>query len=79
MRCFAEYRCCGHPLQDQAAIDQLVAEVYAMALASHQFWGTWAVLQARFSPAVQVCIHQNSVLAHTLIVVMIVLHLDSKL
>lgn len=37
-------------VQDEEAVNKMVAECYLMALASHQFWGTWALLQARFSP-----------------------------
>lgn len=40
--------CCA--LQTQAELDKAVVECNAFALASHQYWGVWAVLQAAVSP-----------------------------
>lgn len=38
------------PRQGAGAVAGMVAQCYVMALASHQFWGTWAILQAKYSP-----------------------------
>ena len=32
--------------QDEAEVDRAVTEANVFALASHQYWGTWALLQA---------------------------------
>ena len=37
-------------LQDDDSICKAVVECKLLALASHQFWGTWAILQAKYSP-----------------------------
>lgn len=37
-------------LQSEAEVDAGVVECNAYALASHQFWGIWALHQASFSP-----------------------------
>ena len=37
-------------LQDEASVRKAVVEANAFALASHQFWGVWAILQAKYSP-----------------------------
>lgn len=36
--------------QDGAEVERAVVEANLFALASHQYWGTWAFLQARWSP-----------------------------
>ena len=33
--------------QDEAEVERGVTEANVFALASHQYWGTWALLQAR--------------------------------
>ena len=41
-----------HPcmlLQAADQVEQLIVEGNVMALVSHQFWGTWALIQARYS------------------------------
>ena len=37
-------------LQDESSIQKAVVEANAFALAAHQFWGVWAILQAKYSP-----------------------------
>ena len=37
-------------LQSKEQVEKAVVESNAFALASHQFWGIWALLQARYSP-----------------------------
>ena len=37
-------------MQDQAAIKKAAVECKLLALAAHQYWGTWAILQAKYSP-----------------------------
>ena len=52
LRCLT-FRCssksCGEQLQSEAEVERAVAEANLFALASHQFWGTWAFFQAAFS------------------------------
>lgn len=36
--------------QEEAQVQKAVIEANVFALASHQFWGSWALLQAKFSP-----------------------------
>ena len=36
-------------MQAQAEIEQVIVEANAFALVAHQFWGTWALIQARYS------------------------------
>ena len=36
-------------LQEEALVERLVTEANAFALMSHQFWGTFAILQAKYS------------------------------
>lgn len=36
--------------QSERQLQQAVAEANLFALASHQFWGTWAFFQAAYSP-----------------------------
>lgn len=38
--------CCG---QDPHEVERAIAEANLFSLASHHFWGVWAVLQARWS------------------------------
>ena len=33
--------------QDDAEVERAVTEANVFALASHQYWGTWALLQVR--------------------------------
>jgi len=40
----------AHATVDDAAVHQLFDEVQPFILASHLFWGLWAVVQARYSP-----------------------------
>ena len=37
------------PLQADAAVAAAVSEANVFALASHQYWGAWAIMQARWS------------------------------
>lgn len=37
-------------LQDNEAVQKAVVECKLLSLASHQFWGSWALLQAKYSP-----------------------------
>ena len=37
-------------LQNDEQVERAVVESNVFALASHQFWGIWALLQARYSP-----------------------------
>lgn len=39
---------CG--LQSDEEVEAAVAEANFFALVSHQFWGIWALIQARYSP-----------------------------
>lgn len=36
-------------LQDEEEVQQLVREGNIFALVSHQFWGVWCLIQARYS------------------------------
>ena len=36
-------------MQAKTEVQQLVKEGNMLALVSHQFWGTWALIQARYS------------------------------
>ena len=42
--------CAAGVAQGEREVQKAVVECNAFSLASHQFWGTWAVLQARYSP-----------------------------
>lgn len=37
-------------LQEQLLLRKGTVECKLLALAAHQFWGTWAILQAKYSP-----------------------------
>ncbi len=37
-------------VQGEEAIQKAMVEVKLLMLASHQFWGTWSILQAKYSP-----------------------------
>ena len=41
---------CRLILQEARCIQKAVVEANAFSLASHQFWGVWAILQAKYSP-----------------------------
>ena len=41
---------CRLVLQEERSIQKTVMEANAFSLASHQFWGVWAILQAKYSP-----------------------------
>ena len=49
--------------QDEAEVDRAVTEANVFALASHQYWGTWALLQVRCLHSVNqgMCIYFASV------------------
>ena len=36
-------------MQATDQVEQLIVEGNVLALVSHQFWGTWALIQARYS------------------------------
>lgn len=37
-------------VQSKADVDKAVVEANAFALVAHQYWGVWALIQARYSP-----------------------------
>ena len=37
-------------MQSKADIHKAVVEANAFALVAHQYWGVWALIQARYSP-----------------------------
>lgn len=37
-------------MKDEEAIEKAVVECKLLALAAHQFWGSWGLLQAKYSP-----------------------------
>ena len=37
-------------MQKEEAVQKAASECFLFALLSHHFWGTWAILQAKFSP-----------------------------
>ncbi len=47
-RSLSEPGCMHLVTQDEAEVDRAVTEANVFALASHQYWGTWALLQVRY-------------------------------